>query len=118
LRAVICVALVLSGCALDQPEPIVRTKIRYISEPIPPKPRATCKPLKETCGLMASCAEAAHYFFECDVTKLDRNKNGIPCENLCGQESKSMCDHIQRTPMFVSEGRLSIGSVPSACTKQ
>src|SRR5262245_38946266 len=61
LRVVIWIALIQSGCAFDQPEPIVRTKIRYISEPIPPTPRATCKPLKETCGQMASCAEAAHY---------------------------------------------------------
>jgi hypothetical protein len=79
---------------------------------------------------MASCAEAAHYFFECGVSKLDGSpggpKNGIPCETLCVQRSsesdaekmKDMCDRIKRAPMFMSEGRLSIGSVPSACTKQ
>jgi hypothetical protein len=45
--AAVCVALFLSGCALDQPKPIVRPKIRYISEPIPPT-QATCKPLDNT----------------------------------------------------------------------
>src|SRR5215510_7457202 len=118
LRVVIWIALILSGCAFDQPEPIVRTKIRYISEPIPPTSRATCKPLKETGGQMASCAEAAHYYSKCEVTKLDRNMNGVPCENLCGQKPEAMCARIRRAPMFMSEGRMSIGFIPSACTKQ
>jgi len=59
---------------------------------------------------MASCAEAAHCFSKCQITKLDRNMNGVPCENLCGQTPEAMCDRIRRAPMFMSEGRLSIGS--------
>jgi len=34
---------------------------------------------------MASCAEAVHYYLHCGAGGLDgnKNKNGIPCEDLC-----------------------------------
>jgi hypothetical protein len=32
---------------------------------------------------MASCAEAEFYLGQCGVTGLDRNGDGVPCENLC-----------------------------------
>ena len=42
-----------------------------------------------TCGhkhkysQMKSCKEAYFYLEVCGVTKLDRDKDGIPCEKLC-----------------------------------
>ena len=32
---------------------------------------------------MKSCAEAKFYLNQCGVTRLDRDKDGIPCETIC-----------------------------------
>jgi hypothetical protein len=34
---------------------------------------------------MTSCKEAKFYLEECGLKKLDRDKDGIPCEKLCGK---------------------------------
>jgi endonuclease YncB( thermonuclease family) len=39
--------------------------------------------IKRTCGEIASCAEAQHYLRDCGFSKLDRDGDGVPCENLC-----------------------------------
>jgi endonuclease YncB( thermonuclease family) len=39
---------------------------------------------KHRCSQMVSCDEAYFYFTLCGVETLDRNKDGAPCENLCG----------------------------------
>ncbi|WP_017733014.1 thermonuclease family protein [Nafulsella turpanensis] len=38
---------------------------------------------KTTCGEMVSCEEAMFYFENCGLTRLDRDKDGIPCESIC-----------------------------------
>ncbi len=38
---------------------------------------------KRTCGQMSSCAEARFYLNECGLSRLDGDKDGIPCESLC-----------------------------------
>lgn len=38
---------------------------------------------KTTCKQMSSCEEAKHYLNDCDVSRLDRDHDGIPCESLC-----------------------------------
>jgi len=38
---------------------------------------------KTTCGQMASCAEAQFYLNTCGVSRLDGDKDGVPCESLC-----------------------------------
>lgn len=38
---------------------------------------------KTTCGEMNSCEEAYHYLQQCGVSRLDRDKDGIPCESIC-----------------------------------
>ena len=38
---------------------------------------------KRTCGQMASCEEARFYLEKCGLTRLDRDKDGMPCEALC-----------------------------------
>jgi len=38
---------------------------------------------KHKCSEMKSCKEAYFYLKNCGITKLDRDKDGIPCENLC-----------------------------------
>ena len=38
---------------------------------------------KRYCSQMTSCEEAYFYLNQCGVTRLDRDKDGIPCEKLC-----------------------------------
>ncbi|MGZ8916550.1 MAG: thermonuclease family protein [Methylobacter sp.] len=39
---------------------------------------------KRYCKEMASCEEAKFYLTQCGLSRLDKNGDGIPCENLCG----------------------------------
>jgi endonuclease YncB( thermonuclease family) len=38
---------------------------------------------KSRCGDMNSCAEAEFYLNQCGLRKLDRDRDGVPCESLC-----------------------------------
>lgn len=40
---------------------------------------------KRYCGEMADCAEAVHYLRDCGLHRLDGDRDGIPCEKLCGK---------------------------------
>ena len=43
---------------------------------------AQCKNLPSTCGQMANC-EQAKQALKCGNTRLDRDKDGVPCETIC-----------------------------------
>ncbi|QQS55105.1 MAG: thermonuclease family protein [Candidatus Competibacteraceae bacterium] len=55
------------------------------SKPSPPaSPSASSRcGTKRTCGEMTSCEEARFYLDRCGVKRLDRDKDGVPCEALC-----------------------------------
>ena len=38
---------------------------------------------KTTCRQMQSCAEARYYLINCGLTRLDGDKDGVPCESIC-----------------------------------
>lgn len=38
---------------------------------------------KRTCGQMSSCAEARFHLQQCGLSRLDRDRDGVPCERLC-----------------------------------
>ena len=38
---------------------------------------------KRYCKEMSSCEEAKYYLEHCDLTRLDGDGDGVPCENLC-----------------------------------
>lgn len=40
---------------------------------------------KRHCKEMANCQEAKYYLSQCGLTGLDRDRDGIPCESLCGK---------------------------------
>ncbi|MCK5725461.1 MAG: thermonuclease family protein [Thiotrichaceae bacterium] len=40
---------------------------------------------KYFCKHMMSCAEARFYLTQCGLVRLDRDRDGIPCESICGQ---------------------------------
>ncbi|WP_295514958.1 thermonuclease family protein [uncultured Pseudomonas sp.] len=54
----------------------------------PAKPESgggfSCDGGKKYCKDMSSCAEARFYLEQCGMSRLDRDKDGIPCENVCG----------------------------------
>lgn len=41
-----------------------------------------CKGLPRVCGQMANC-EQAKLALKCGNTRLDRDKDGVPCETIC-----------------------------------
>ena len=43
---------------------------------------------KKFCSQMISCDEAKFFLNSCGLTKLDKNKDGIPCESLCKKTKK------------------------------
>ena len=38
---------------------------------------------KTTCRQMQNCAEARYYLINCGLTRLDGDKDGVPCESIC-----------------------------------
>lgn len=38
---------------------------------------------KRYCREMSSCAEARHYLSQCGLTRLDGDRDGVPCESIC-----------------------------------
>jgi deoxyribonuclease-1 len=51
-------------------------------EPAKTDSKFSCTPRK-TCGKMDSCEEAYYHLEECGNGRLDRDKDGIPCESIC-----------------------------------
>lgn len=51
-------------------------------EPKQKSERFSCEG-KDKCKEMSSCAEAKFYLNECGVGRLDRDKDGVPCESIC-----------------------------------
>ncbi len=47
-----------------------------------PRQAFTCGS-KTYCGEMVSCEEAQYYLHSCGLSRLDGDKDGIPCESLC-----------------------------------
>jgi hypothetical protein len=46
-----------------------------------PQPKYSCD--KKNCGEMSSCEEAKYKLETCGHKRLDRDKNGVPCETIC-----------------------------------
>jgi hypothetical protein len=43
---------------------------------------------RKTCGEMSNCREAMYRLNTCGNSRLDRDKDGIPCESICGSGSR------------------------------
>ncbi|WP_162165469.1 excalibur calcium-binding domain-containing protein [Campylobacter fetus] len=39
--------------------------------------------VRKMCKQMSSCAEAYEYLNKCGHTRLDRDRDGVPCESIC-----------------------------------
>lgn len=51
---------------------------------------------KKYCKNMSSCSEAYYRFKTCGQKKLDRDDDGIPCENVCGKTISQMNEKLKR----------------------
>ncbi|UXN38081.1 excalibur calcium-binding domain-containing protein [Avibacterium paragallinarum] len=40
------------------------------------------------CKQMKSCEQAKFYLNQCGAGRLDRDNDGVPCENVCGKKRK------------------------------
>ena len=45
---------------------------------------------KKTCSRMLNCAEAVFQLRQCGARARDRDKDGIPCESICGKTKAQM----------------------------
>lgn len=61
------------------------SKLQSIKQSISPADQFSCG-AKRFCSKMTSCAEACFYLAQCGLTRLDRDKDGIPCEKLCSRQ--------------------------------
>lgn len=73
--------LVLGANALAAPA--IQDPILYAAQKKQSGAKFTCEG-KHKCAQMSSCDEAYFYLQQCGVGKLDRDKDGIPCETICG----------------------------------
>ena len=53
-----------------------------VTQPVQPVFAGQCG-AKRTCREMASCEEARFYLTQCGLSRLDGDKDGVPCESLC-----------------------------------
>ena len=44
-------------------------------------------PRRQYCTRVSTCEEAVHLWCVCGYTGADRDKDGVPCEDLCGQST-------------------------------
>ena len=66
---------------------ILNKKIYFLEEQIQESKYVNTDDLfdcsKKNCSQVLSCDEAYYKLEQCNMTQLDRNKNGIPCESIC-----------------------------------
>ncbi|HHF3606712.1 excalibur calcium-binding domain-containing protein [Haemophilus influenzae] len=43
----------------------------------------SCNDGKRVCGDMESCDDAMFHLKQCGMKKLDRDRDGVPCESMC-----------------------------------
>ena len=48
------------------------------------KQKFSCSDMPRYCKHMDSCEQAEFALEHCGMSKLDRDRDGIPCENVCG----------------------------------
>jgi len=49
----------------------------------------------KTCGKVSSCKEAVFQWCVCGYSRADGDKDGVPCEKLCGQSTKTNLERVR-----------------------
>ncbi|GAB1663128.1 excalibur calcium-binding domain-containing protein [Mannheimia haemolytica] len=65
------------------------------------------------CKEMQSCEQAKFYLEKCDADRLDRDNDGIPCENVCGKKGKSEKKDDKKSDKSKSKKGQNRGSIVS-----
>ena len=47
------------------------------------KQEYSCDDGKRYCKEMRTCEEAKYHLEQCGLSRLDRDKDGVPCESIC-----------------------------------
>lgn len=68
---------------------------------------------KSYCEDMRTCAEAYHHYSACGMTDLDRDDDGIPCEDACGKTIPQMQSRIAAQPYASSSTSTALGLMQS-----
>jgi len=76
MRFAMLIAIILSSGSLIGSDKPTKKESKQKSE------RFSCDG-KDKCKQMSTCAEAKFYLNECGIRKLDKDKDGTPCESLC-----------------------------------
>ncbi|TGZ98505.1 cold-shock protein [Rodentibacter pneumotropicus] len=70
--------------------PLILTVLSLISSPVLAKGKKadseqfSCNDGKRTCKDMDNCDDAKFHLHQCGMKKLDRDRDGVPCESICG----------------------------------
>jgi hypothetical protein len=57
---------------------------------------------KSLCKEMTTCAEAKYFLDQCGLGRLDADKDGIPCESVCGKSDATMAARMNAQPFAAS----------------
>lgn len=60
----------------------------YFSLPLIAKEKYSCDDPIPYCKEMKSCEQARFYLDRCSAYRLDRDGDGVPCENVCGKRKR------------------------------
>jgi hypothetical protein len=83
LSALLCGLSVFAAHAADQNTPKQQSEQKSDNTK-QGKKGFSCSTVARYCKDMSSCEEAEFALEQCGRAKLDRDKDGIPCENVCG----------------------------------
>ncbi len=63
---------------------LILTALCLLSPLLSAKEKYSCDDPIPYCKNMRSCEQAKFYLNQCGVSRLDRDNDGVPCENICG----------------------------------
>lgn len=49
----------------------------------------------KTCGRVRSCREAVYQWCVCGYSRADGDRDGVPCEKVCGQSTRSNLEKVR-----------------------
>ncbi|MGY6771861.1 excalibur calcium-binding domain-containing protein [Gallibacterium sp. ZY190522] len=62
---------------------LIISALLLIQSALAAKQEYSCDDGKRYCKEMRSCEEAKFYLNQCGLSRLDRDKDGVPCESIC-----------------------------------
>lgn len=104
LRPIVCAALLLMASCAPEPTTRVVTKTRHCTTTIAPMSHNEFCRVELRCDVVTSCGEAYYRYTACDEWKRDGGvageRNGIPCQKLCGKNAMEMATRIKGEAPF------------------